>query len=183
MSWPSTALPIVVLYILLFLTVSINPFYTNFEFLQYLGLVGVILAFVHVLKHLPKKKDTYRNIILGLALFGMLLSAFMTYAHFNSADIVCTAGTDVPCDIINKSHESQILGVPVALIGLLGYIGLFLMTYFGYHHYTFYAALGGILFTVYLNYIQFFEYYTLCPFCETSALTIVLVAVFAYRLK
>ena len=60
-----------------------------------------------------------------LAIAGIAVSSVSLYHHYGSAKTsYCDIGENFNCDIVNRSADSSLLGVPVALIGILGYLAL-----------------------------------------------------------
>lgn len=130
--------------------------------------------------------------IASLSFVGMVLSSFLVYAHYATAGAFCPAGTQgiVACDIVNQSMWSEILGIPVSALGVVYYLVFFVIALVAYtkyakikkkklndplyRHWFLILSIGGLLFTIWLNYVQFFELLTLCPLCEMSATTVIL---------
>jgi uncharacterized membrane protein len=83
---------------------------------------------------------------------------------------------------VNRSEQSTIAGVPVALIGILGYVALLAFA-------TFYrekaetpgillaASLVGLTFALYLTYVEKFILGVWCILCLTSLAAIFTIAV------
>lgn len=137
------------------------------------------------------------KVIVGLSILAMILSIFLTYAHYNSAGIACPApvpGEESSCDLVNHSIYAEIFGFPVAMIGFLGYMVIGFMALVGLGKFkpkgdllddlserpAFYLvllSLGGVLFTLYLNYVQIFLIGRICFLCEISATIILLVLI------
>ena len=119
-----------------------------------------------------------------LAIFGLLVSAYMTVYKLTQSNAMCLGSGD--CSTVNNSRYSEVSGIPVALIGVAGYAALlgsqvlerrwaFLrengpMILFG-------LALTGFVFTVYLVYVEFALIKAICPFCVASQIT--MTAIFA----
>lgn len=58
--------------------------------------------------------------IVVLAVFGMIITAYLTNVAWSDSDVAfCTAGSG--CDIVQQSHWSRVLGIPVALWGFAVY--------------------------------------------------------------
>lgn len=60
-----------------------------------------------------------------LAIAGLLLSAYLTVEHYTSAVVlVCPETGIVNCAKVTSSPQSELVGVPVALLGLLYFAAL-----------------------------------------------------------
>ncbi len=140
---------------------------------------------------------SFYTAVVVLAALAIVLSIFLTYAHYASADIACprpTPGEKSGCDIVNKNIYAEMFGIPVAIIGLFGYttIGALGLVGLGWLRpkgdllddiasrpasYLMLLALGGFLFTLYLNYVQIFVIGRICFLCEISATIITVILV------
>jgi uncharacterized membrane protein len=60
-----------------------------------------------------------------LAAAGLLISAYLTWAHFAGIEPVCVAGSH-GCQTVQASRYATVLSVPVAVLGLAAYAGLLL---------------------------------------------------------
>ena len=64
---------------------------------------------------------TLRIAVAVLALAGAAVSAYLTITKLADASVICpTSG----CETVQRSSYSELLGVPVAAIGLLGYLAI-----------------------------------------------------------
>ena len=112
-----------------------------------------------------------RVALLSLAVLGALISAYLTWTHFAGLTPVCT-GNGHGCETVQSSRYSQVLGIPVALLGLIAYGGLVFSVvlwkeigiYLG-----FLISLVGTLFSAYLTYLEIFVIGALCQWCLASA--------------
>ncbi len=57
--------------------------------------------------------------IAGLAVLGLALSAYLTWVHYAGIEPVCSGISD--CERVQSSDYAELVGVPVALIGVVGY--------------------------------------------------------------
>jgi uncharacterized membrane protein len=112
-----------------------------------------------------------RLVLLVLAVLGFLISAYLTWTHFAGLAPVCT-GNGHGCETVQSSRYAQVLGVPVALLGLIAYSGLIFSVavwreigiYLGLL-----ISLVGTLFSAYLTYLEIFVIGALCQWCLASA--------------
>jgi uncharacterized membrane protein len=56
-----------------------------------------------------------------LALAGAAVAGYLTWVRYSGATIACTTGG---CETVQSSSYSEVVGVPVALLGLLGYLAI-----------------------------------------------------------
>lgn len=63
---------------------------------------------------------TPRRVCLALAAISTAASAYLTYAHFTSPDVLaCAESGAVNCAAVTTSTWSSVAGIPVAVLGLL----------------------------------------------------------------
>ena len=62
-----------------------------------------------------------RASVAALALAGAAVAGYLTWVRYSGATIACTTGG---CETVQSSSYSEIVGVPVALLGLLGYLAI-----------------------------------------------------------
>ena len=118
-----------------------------------------------------------------LSAAGMTVSAVSLQRHYaKSATAYCDFGEKFNCDIVNRSEYSELLGIPVAGVGVVGYGLLFVLS-------AFYrsgaetplrlliAAATGLLFALYLTYVEAYVLMTWCVLCLTSLALIALISV------
>ena len=114
--------------------------------------------------------------IMLLAFLGIVVSAYLIWVHYSRSQAFCAGVGD--CDFVNASPYAQVMGIPVALLGLGGYVlisGLGLarwragplmltdLTLFG-------VTLAGTVYSAYLTYIELFVLHAICIWCVFSAL-------------
>ncbi len=112
-----------------------------------------------------------RAVLGALAILGLLVSAYLTWAHFAGLEPVCGLGSH-GCQTVQSSRFATVLSVPVAVLGLAGYAGLLLAAllkgeagaYLGLL-----VALVGTLFSAYLTYLEVFVIGAVCQWCVASA--------------
>lgn len=57
-----------------------------------------------------------RTSVAVVATAGLALAAYLTYVHYEPTALVCTGGGG--CETVQESSYAEILGIPVALLGL-----------------------------------------------------------------
>jgi uncharacterized membrane protein len=109
----------------------------------------------------------------AVALAGIAVAGYLTWAHFADEPIVCVAGGG--CEAVQESEYAEIAGIPVALLGLVAYstvAGLIAWD-------APYARLGaatislvGLLFSIYLLAVQLFVIDAVCVWCLANDVVI-----------
>jgi vitamin-K-epoxide reductase (warfarin-sensitive) len=109
-----------------------------------------------------------------LAAGGVAVSTVSLRHHYQKDQTsFCDIGENFNCDIVNRSIYSEMMGIPVAGIGIAGYLVLLVLA-------TLYRAkaetpalllwgsLAGLGFALYLTYIEKFVLATWCILCLSS---------------
>jgi len=114
-----------------------------------------------------------------LAVLGALDSAYLTWIKVANTRAFCSGVGD--CDAVNSSVYSEVMGIPIALLGLGAYLAIAallvledrlpLAAEYGPLA-VFGLALTGTLYSAYLTYVELFVIYAVCPYCVVSALLI-----------
>jgi uncharacterized membrane protein len=103
---------------------------------------------------------------------GLLVSAYLTWVHLRGVAPFCLTGSG-GCETVQASRYSEILGLPVATLGMAGYLGLLFSALLrggvGIILGLF-VALVGALFSVYLTWLELFVIHAICQYCVTSAI-------------
>ncbi len=112
-----------------------------------------------------------------IAFVGMGISAYLSFAHSGEAPLVCSTGGG--CDTVQESEYSELLGVPVALLGFCLYAAIFatgLVTVRGAGwpgrmapFLVFGMALTGVLYSAYLTWLELYRINAICIWCVASA--------------
>lgn len=124
---------------------------------------------------------------LVLSLAGLAVSAYLTVTHFASGALLCAEGEVVDCGTVTSSEQSELFGIPVAVLGLAFFAFLTVACLpFAWRsealHWARLASVGvGVLFVVYLVAAEFLLIGKICLWCTavhviTLALAAVLVA-------
>lgn len=132
---------------------------------------------------------TLFGIIAALAILGMVDSAIALQRHYaKSATQFCDFSQRFSCDIVNRSEQSSIAGIPVAGIGVVGY-GLILLLATRWRSIEetptrlLIAALAGLGFALYLTYVEAYVLETWCILCVISLCIIFLISFCSLILK
>ena len=112
---------------------------------------------------------------LVLALAGLGVSIYETYAHFNGSHLAgCTGSGTINCTKVITSPQSMVFGViPVAILGLIFYVFVVaLMTPWAWRTtrrevawLRLAAMLTGVGFVIYLLYAELFQIGSICEYC------------------
>jgi vitamin-K-epoxide reductase (warfarin-sensitive) len=128
-------------------------------------------------------------IIAVLSMAGVIVSAVSLQRHYAKSDTAfCDFNKRFSCDVVNRSEQSSIVGIPVAGIGVAGYAALFVLSTFGRSradtpNRLLVAAMTGLAFALYLTYVEAYELETWCILCLSSLALIFLVSVSAIVLR
>lgn len=61
----------------------------------------------------------------ALAIAGTAVAGYLTVAHYTSPDVLACSSTGViDCERVTTSAQSEVLGIPVALLGLLWFVAM-----------------------------------------------------------
>jgi uncharacterized membrane protein len=124
---------------------------------------------------------------LVLSLAGLAVSAYLTVTHFASGALLCAEGEVIDCGTVTSSEQSELFGIPVAVLGLAFFAFLtvaclpFAWRSEALHWARLVSAGVGVLFVVYLVAAEFLLIGKVCLWCTavhviTLALAAVLVA-------
>ena len=112
-------------------------------------------------------------VALGLSLIGLSVSAYLTVAHFSSpALLACSSSALVDCRRVTTSAQSEISGIPVALLGVLYFIVMGVVNFppawrsLKLAYVRLGGALLGIGMVLYLLYAEFFLIGAICLWCS-----------------
>ena len=118
-----------------------------------------------------------RFAVAGLAMAGVAVAAYLTYARYAETTIVCTTGG---CEAVQGSAYAELLGVPVAVLGLIAYVLLLGTSFFTLELARLagaVVAVSGALFAAYLLFAQLFLIDAICQWCVASDVLIGLLAI------
>ena len=114
------------------------------------------------------------SLVAILAVGGIVVSSVSLKHHYaTSKTEFCDIGNTFNCDIVNRSEYSEILGIPVALIGMVGYAAVLgLATVYRERRETpsllVAGASAGLAFALYLSYIEGRVLGVWCILCLSS---------------
>ena len=120
----------------------------------------------------------------ALAVAGMAVAGYLTYARYSGTPISCSSGG---CETVQSSDYATLFGIPVAVLGLLVYV-LILITALSATDTARSAgaalALTAFLFSAYLLALQLTVIGAVCDWCVLNdAIATVLAPLAALRLR
>jgi uncharacterized membrane protein len=107
---------------------------------------------------------------------GLGVSIYLTIAHYTTTAILaCPENATVNCEKVTTSAQSEVLGIPVAVLGLAYYLVMPLLnlpaawrsTNPWVHRLRLLAAAGGIGFVAWLVYAELFIIEAICLWCTS----------------
>ena len=122
---------------------------------------------------------TDRNLRLAvglLALAGAALSAYLVWTRWSGAELLCSTGG---CETVQSSSYAEVLGVPVAVLGLGAYLLIAATTLLRTVEAAVAGAalaLTGVAFSAYLLVVQLVVIEAVCQWCVANDVVISLVA-------
>lgn len=114
-----------------------------------------------------------------LALIGVAITAYIEYERATGGQIACGTGG---CEEVQSSKYAELLGVPVAVLGLVAYAVVFLTALVRAPAAALAGAtiaLAGLAFAVYLLAVQAFVLDAYCTWCLASDAVLVVLAILA----
>jgi uncharacterized membrane protein len=121
-----------------------------------------------------------RALLAALAAAGFAISAYLAWTHVSGAAPVCVGNSD-GCETIQTSRYSEILGVPVAALGLFAYATMLVCAVLrgeGAAILGVFLALIGVLFSAYLTYLDLFVIRAICQWCMANVAAVIAYLVF-----
>lgn len=124
-------------------------------------------------------------IALIASIIGFIDSIYLTIVKFTQIPLYCTPGLG-NCDTVQNSQWSEILGIPIALLGGISYLILIICylydqksTFFSkYNSYIIFGiSFFGFIYSLYLTYIELFILHTICQWCVLSAICMTIIFV------
>jgi len=114
----------------------------------------------------------------GLALVGLVAALYLSYVEITHVEAIC--GPVGECNIVQSSTYAQILGIPVAVLGVINYIIIVALWFWQRNgrlqgrRFVIWSLMGmtaaGTLFSIYLTVVELFVIHAVCAWCLSSAL-------------
>lgn len=102
----------------------------------------------------------------AVALAGIAVAGYLTWAHYANSAVVCVAGGG--CETVQESEYAEIAGLPVALLGVIAYTLILAAVAWDTPSARVGAAtlaLVGLLFSIYLLALQLLVIDAICVWC------------------
>lgn len=109
----------------------------------------------------------------AVALAGIAVAGYLTWAHFADESVVCIAGGG--CETVQESEYAELAGIPVAVLGLVAYSVVAVLIAWDAPYARLGAAtlsLVGLLFSLYLLVLQLFVIDAICVWCLANDVVI-----------
>ncbi|HEY3182469.1 MAG TPA: vitamin K epoxide reductase family protein [Gaiellaceae bacterium] len=120
---------------------------------------------------------TLRRASAALALVGAGIAGYLTYVHYAHVQPLCTTGG---CEKVQASTYAELLGIPVALLGLAAYATLFALAWIRGATAALAStlvALIGVGFSGYLLWAQLGPIDAICQWCVAQDVVMAAIAV------
>jgi uncharacterized membrane protein len=120
-----------------------------------------------------------RAVAIVLSVLGIGVAGYLTYVHYAELDPVCVGGGG-GCAKVQASEQSQLVGIPVALLGLAGYVVLLVLNLVAGEPARMLAALTALIgagFSIYLTIESVTVIEATCQWCLASLVLMSLLAI------
>ncbi len=127
--------------------------------------------------------DRLSRIELLLAAIGLIISIYLTVAHYTNIQVACPTSGVLNCDAVLSSQYAVLFGIPVAVLGLAFFLIYLILTFLGMQIARFVVTCFGIGFVMYFLYAEYMLGH-ICAYC--SAVHIIVIAlfiIFLYRFE
>jgi uncharacterized membrane protein len=116
-----------------------------------------------------------------LTIIGLGVASYLTYTHYAHVKVACSLGSQ--CETVQHSSYANLVGVPVALLGVIGYVlilaSLLLPQVEAARLATVAVVIPGFGFSAYLTYRELFSIHAICQWCVSSAVIMTLLSMLA----
>jgi uncharacterized membrane protein len=120
-----------------------------------------------------------------VAFLGLLNAMYLFMTHEAGSSVTCLVSGD-GCQAVAESPYSEILGIPLALLGSIFYGAVFVLAALAlsFKHVVirrliFMGAVAGLLFSVYTSVLMVFVIQAFCEYCALSIVDSVLLFILA----
>lgn len=127
----------------------------------------------------------YNRIIFILAIVGVLIAAYVTQSFIRHSSIVCI---NTGCELVRKSPNSYIFGIPVPAFGLIGYSLLAVLSFLrttspskNLLYGILAIGLFGVSFVSWFTYTEIFIIKAICTWCAVSAVNMTIIFILALK--
>ncbi len=118
-------------------------------------------------------------VTLLLSVFGLGVSIYLTITHFSPHALVCVANATFNCEKVTTSPQSEILGIPVAMLGLFFFVPMIALCLPAswrsadrrIHLARLVLSITGVAMILYLIIAELFIIKAICLWCSSVHLT------------
>lgn len=137
---------------------------------------------------MASKKSYFSNYPwLLIAIFcavGIAIMSYLTYIHYANARSFCDISETVSCDLVTTSIYSEILGIPISIMGL-GYFLIILSLILlnkskKVFQYIFFLTIVMLIPSLYFSVLELFVIKAICVLCESSKILMVLILIISF---
>jgi len=122
-----------------------------------------------------------KTTMLVLNLLGLGVAGYLTYTHYANVQVICSISHG--CETVQHSSYAELLGIPVALIGLIGYTAILASLLVPESETSRLATMAftviGFGFSAYLTARELFSIHAICQWCVSSAIIMTLLVCLA----
>ena len=114
---------------------------------------------------------------IAVTIAGLAIATYLTVVHYTGSEPVCAIAHG--CATVQKSSYAEVLGIPIAVLGLLGYVGILASLSKDdetSRTATAFIAIAGLAFSGYLTYLELFTIHAICIWCVGSAICMTILA-------
>jgi uncharacterized membrane protein len=118
-----------------------------------------------------------RSAAFAVALAGLGVAGYLTVVHYAGGTPACAIAHG--CATVQQSEYAELVGVPVALLGVVGYVAILTCLVLDGEQARTAAAflsLAGAGFSAWLTYVEVVELQAVCSWCVASAVCMTLLA-------
>ena len=127
----------------------------------------------------------HRIITANISVAGFGIMAYLTKIHYESASgYFCDISGEISCSEVAQSAYSEILGIPVAILGVVYFAFVFLLVTLRRNRelfqFIFLLTLFVLIPSLYLSLVEIFEIKVICVLCEASKVLMVAIVVISF---
>lgn len=112
-----------------------------------------------------------------VAILGAAVMLYLSFQHYVDAlSTLCDFGEGVSCSVVNQSIYSELLGIPLAPLGVAYFLTmawLLIGRRAGAFRWVLLASIVSLVFGAYLTVVEVYVLYSVCVFCETSKVAMI----------
>jgi uncharacterized membrane protein len=115
----------------------------------------------------------------GLAVIGLAIAGYLTWVHYAGLKPFCVGGGG-GCEKVQSSDWAELVGIPVAVLGLGGYAAILATLALPEdlsRSAAAFVALVGVGFSAWLTYVELEKIHAICQWCVASAVVMCLLAI------